>query len=183
MPTAKPAPTVSPLGLHRYKLQLTASQQLHDKLRQAQDLLRHDLPDGDVAQVLERALDLLVAQRMKRHFGQSAKPRAKRAAAPLEPGSRHVPNNVRRAALARAGARCCYVSADGKRCDQRGWLELHHEDPFARGGAATPGNIHVFCRAHNQLAAERDYGADFMRQRIEQARRERSTRSERSGPA
>ena len=37
----------------------TASQELHDKLRQAQDLLRHRIPNGDLAGIVERALDLL----------------------------------------------------------------------------------------------------------------------------
>jgi hypothetical protein len=72
--------------------------------------------------------------------------------------------------LARDGVRCSYVSAEGKRCEQRGLLQLHHEHPFGRGGPATVSNIHVMCRAHNQLLAERDYGRAFMQQRIERAR-------------
>jgi hypothetical protein len=45
--------------------------------------------------------------------------------------------------LARDGARCTYRSPDGKRCEQRGRLELHHEQPFGRGGPATVENIRV----------------------------------------
>jgi hypothetical protein len=164
------ATTLRPLGPSRFKVQLTASQQLHDKLRQARDLLRHELPDGDLAQVLERALDLLIAQRMKGRFAQSSKPRARREDAPPKPDSRHVPNEVRRAVLERDGMRCSYVSAEGKRCEQCGWLELHHEHPYGRGGAPTVANIRVLCRAHNDLLAERDYGRDFMQRRIERAR-------------
>jgi 5-methylcytosine-specific restriction endonuclease McrA len=155
-------------------VQLTASQQLHDKLRQAQDLLRHELPGGDLAQVLERALDVLIAQRMKQRFGQGSKPRARRQGVLPKPESRHVPNEVRRAVLERDGMRCSYVSAEGKRCEQRGWLELHHEQPYGRGGAPTVANIRVLCRGHNDLLAERDYGRDFMRSRIERARSERT---------
>jgi 5-methylcytosine-specific restriction endonuclease McrA len=168
--TFTPNSTLSPLAPSRFKVQLTANQQLHDKLRQAQDLLRHELPDGDLAQVLERALDLLIAQRMKQRFGQSSKPRARRQGAAPKPDSRHVPNEVRRAVLERDGMRCSYVSAEGKRCEQRGWLELHHEQPYGRGGAPTVANIRVLCRAHNDLLAERDYGRDFIRCRIEHAR-------------
>ena len=32
-----------------------ASQQLHDQIRQAQDLLRHQVPDGDLATIVEKA--------------------------------------------------------------------------------------------------------------------------------
>ena len=163
--------TLSPLGSDRYKVQLTASRQLHDKLRQAQDLMRHELPDGDIAQVLERALDLLIADRMKRRFGQTTKPRRARASAAPKPDSRHIPNEVRRQALARDEARCTFVSPDGKRCEQRGWLQLHHEHPFARGGPPTLANIRVLCGSHNRLLAERDYGRAFVQQRIESARK------------
>jgi hypothetical protein len=35
--------------------------------------------------------------------------------------------------------------------------------PVARGGEATVSNIRLLCRAHNQLAAERVFGAGFMK--------------------
>jgi len=41
-------------------------------------------------------------------------------------------------------------------------LELHHERPFARGGPPTAENTCLRCRAHNELAAEQDFGRDFM---------------------
>ena len=164
---------LSPLGPERYKVQLTASQALHDKLRQAQDLMRHEIPDGDLGRVLERALDLLIAERLKRRFGTTTKPRSGRDEPAQSSQSRHIPHAVRRAVLARDGARCSYVSAGGKRCEQRGLLELHHEQPFGRGGPATVSNIRVLCRTHNQLLAERDYGRAFMQRRIERARSER----------
>ena len=175
-PSSRPASTLNPLGATRYKVQLTANQQLHDKLRQAQDLLRHELPAGDLAMVVERALDLLIADRMKRRFGQCTKPR-KRAASRPKPDSRHIAHDVRRQVFARDGARCTFVSTDGKRCDQRGGLELHHEEPFGRGGPATVANIRVICRAHNQLLAEQEYGRAFIEQRIERAHNERGGRS------
>jgi hypothetical protein len=85
--------------------------------------------------------------------------------------------------LQRDGARCSFVSEDGKRCEQRGGLELHHHEPFARGGAATTDNIRVLCKSHNRWLAERDYGADFIEQRIARARRKRSDRQRAPGPA
>ena len=170
-PTARP--TLSQLSANRYKVQLTASQQLHDKLRQAQDLMRHELPNGDLAIVIERAMDLLIAERIKRRFGQCRTPRTPRGGASPKRGSRHIPHDVRRQVFARDGARCSFISTNGKRCEQRGGLELHHEQPFGRGGPATAANIRLLCRAHNQLLAERDYGREFVRQRIESARDDR----------
>ncbi len=69
---------------------------------------------------------------------------------------------VRREVRKRDGARCTFVDATGQRCRETAWLDLHHERPFARGGPATAANLSLRCRAHNALAAERDFGRDFM---------------------
>ena len=59
-------------------------------------------------------------------------------------------------------ARCTFVDARGVRCRATTAIELHHERPFARGGRATPENIRLCCRAHNELAAEQDFGRELM---------------------
>lgn len=63
------------------------------------------------------------------------------------------------------GARCTYVDDSGQRCRETALLELHHKQPFARGGPATVENLHLRCRAHNALAAEQDFGRAFMESR------------------
>ena len=109
--------------------------------------MRHDLPDGDLAQIVERALDLLIQDRMKRRFGVGRKAKARRSQKQRKPkaGSRHIPNAVRRDVVARDGLRCTFVSSEGVRCNERGLLQLHHEHPFGRGGPATTSNIRVMC--------------------------------------
>jgi 5-methylcytosine-specific restriction endonuclease McrA len=69
---------------------------------------------------------------------------------------------VRRAVWQRDGGRCTYVSRDGERCRETACLELHHETPYARGGPPTESNLRLICRSHNALAAEADYGREFM---------------------
>jgi hypothetical protein len=140
--------------------------------------MRHELPDGDLAQIVDKALDLLIADRMKRRFGIGRKPRARAEQKEREPqpNSRHIPSEVRRQVVARDGLRCTFVSADGRRCDQSARLELHHEDPFAKGGPATTANIRILCATHNQLLAEQDYGREFVRQRIDEAKMRRVPR-------
>lgn len=84
--------------------------------------------------------------------------------APRQRGAntRVIPAAVRRAVRERDGARCTYVAPSGERCRETAFLELHHEQPFARGGAATASNLRLRCRAHNALAAEQDFGRTFM---------------------
>jgi hypothetical protein len=62
----------------------------------------------------------------------------------------------------RDGGRCTYVDARGQRCRETSYLELHHEQPHARGGAPTEANICLRCRAHNALAAEEDFGRELI---------------------
>jgi hypothetical protein len=70
---------------------------------------------------------------------------------------------------ARDGEQCSFVSEDGDRCTERGFLELDHIVAVARGGQATVANIRLVCAAHNQYQADRTFGAAFM-----QARRARA---------
>jgi hypothetical protein len=53
LPSVRP-PVVKPLAPERYKLQLTISKETHDKLRHAQALVRHAVPDGDLAAIIDR---------------------------------------------------------------------------------------------------------------------------------
>jgi hypothetical protein len=58
---SKPAAT-TPLSEGRYKVLFTASQSLHDKLKEARDLCCDDVPSGELAAIVEQALVLLIAQ-------------------------------------------------------------------------------------------------------------------------
>ncbi len=57
-PPARPA-VVAPLAPERYKVQFTASAETYEKLRLAQALLRHQIPEGDLGAVVDRALTAL----------------------------------------------------------------------------------------------------------------------------
>jgi hypothetical protein len=161
--------SVVPLSEGRYKVQFTANQRVRDKLQEAQDLFRNQLPHGNINLIFERALDLLLAHRKKQLFAQTGKPRrSPHSTAPTSNShSRYIPNEVRRQILARDEGRCRFVNPTGQRCCARGRLEFHHIEPFARGGKSTIENLVLLCRAHNALFAERDYGREYIRTQIE----------------
>jgi hypothetical protein len=48
----------------------------------------------------------------------------------------------------RDGEQCTFVSDDGVRCEERGFLELDHVVPSARGDSDDAANLRVRCRAH-----------------------------------
>jgi hypothetical protein len=153
--------TVKPLAPQRFAVQCTISQGTHDKLRYAQALLGHQLPSGDIAAVLDRALDALIPQLERRKFAATARPRPAHARATASP--RHIPADVKRTVWVRDQGQCTFVSATGRRCSARKWLEFDHIEPVARGGEASVTGIRLRCRAHNQYQAERTFGVDFMR--------------------
>jgi hypothetical protein len=153
------AAKVVPLAPTRFALQLTIGEATRGKLLRAQALLRHQVPSGDLAEVLDRALDALLAKVEARKFG-TAKPRA---AAKASPSKRYVPREVRRQVAARDGARCSFVAGDGRRCEETGFLELDHVVPVARGGGcASAEGVRVLCRAHNHYEAERILGREVV---------------------
>jgi hypothetical protein len=137
-------PLVRPRAPERYEIRFTASGEFREKLRRAQDLLGHAMPSGDLAQVFDRAVTLLVADLERRKFAATARPRP---VASTSTHSRTVPAGVRRAVAARDGGRCAFVAMSGRRCDERRFVEFHHVFPHAEGGTATIENIQLRCRA------------------------------------
>jgi 5-methylcytosine-specific restriction endonuclease McrA len=148
----------------RVRLHVTVSEDTFHNLRRAQELLRHAVPSGDLDQVLDRAVTVLISDLERRRFGATDSPRTSRA---LAPNSRHIPAAVRRAVVARDDGQCAFVGERG-RCSTRGFLEFHHRQPYAVGGAATIDNIELRCRAHNQYEASvyfGEQGADVVPER------------------
>jgi len=169
---------VTPVAPQKFVLQLTMDGSTHDKLRYAQDLLGHQVPDGDIATVLDRALDLLVERLERTRFGITDRPG--RPGATPAPGSHYVPAHVKRVVVKRDQCRCAYVSESGRRCEARKRLEFDHAVPVARGGESTVENVRLRCRAHNQYEAERTYGAEFMRRKREASAERRHRASARA---
>ncbi|PYQ44032.1 MAG: hypothetical protein DMF77_08180 [Acidobacteria bacterium] len=127
MPAAA-RPVVRPLALERYEIRFTASAEMREKLRVAQDLLGHAIPSGDLAQVFDRALTLLVADLSRKKFVATGQPRRSRG---QSDESRNIPADVKRRVGARDQCRCAFVAPNGRRCDERRFLEFHHVVPMA----------------------------------------------------
>jgi len=168
---------IEPSAPERFKVQFTAGAALHNKLREAQALLRHQIPNGDIAEIFERALDGLLKDAKKKRFGLTDRPRSREpAAASAGPAKRYIANGIKRAVYDRDGGRCTFMDADGNRCQEISLIEFHHLDAFARGGAHTIENITLRCAPHNRFAAEQELGREVVAAKIEQARNARELR-------
>ena len=159
------AQAVTALAPDRYKLQLTISGNTLEKLRLAQDMLAHAIPSGDQAEVLDRALTVLLAELAKTKFADTARPRpadtgngVHEEAAIRKPAARHVPAAVKRAVWVRDLGRCAFVGSGGHRCNERRFVEFHHLDPYVLGGEASVEGIQLRCRSHNDYEGRLYFG-------------------------
>jgi len=163
---------IESLSVERYRIQFTASAELHRKLEQAQELLSHSVPGGDLAQLFERALDELIHKELKRRTG-TGKPRKRRE---LKPDSRSIPVEVARAVWERDAGQCTFVDPEGRRCKERRFLTFEHDLPFALGGLPTVDNLCLLCKPHNFHTARQVFGEEFIAEK-------RARRAKRDKPA
>ncbi|MBT9558777.1 MAG: HNH endonuclease [Myxococcales bacterium] len=156
-----PAPIAdSPSSAWTSRLTIHATQALRAKLRHAQALLSHVRGTRNVAVVVERALDLLIATELKRRYGSPARARRKSAVHKPNPGRTrardYIAVSTRSEVYVRDEGRCTFIGEDGHVCGSTYLLQLHHRLPWAKGGPNTPENLTLHCFTHNQLEAERE---------------------------
>jgi hypothetical protein len=171
-------PVIAPLSADTFAIQFTAPRAVRDKLRQAQDLLRHRVPTSELAVVFDKALDALIEKLKKERFAVGT--RSRNQSAPARPApvpsafpSRHIPAAIRRAVYERAEGRCEFVDEEGRRCSETGGLEFDHLEGFARTHVHDVDTIRLACHGHNRHAADQMYGRAFM----DRVRRERGESS------
>ena len=168
-PLCIPAAKVTPLSQGRFELKTTIEESTLEKLREVQELLGHEIAPGDVAQVLDFALDAALEKLKKRKFAPSGKRR--RSGKCPEAGSGYVSSEVKKAVWERDGGQCTFVSPEsGERCEERKGVEFDHIKEVARGGDGTVEGMRLLCRAHNQHAAEQTFGVGFMNEQRERGR-------------
>jgi len=164
-PTARPAPreeaSGSPPAHPYFVLRVALDEPTHAKLERAQALLAHSVRAGEVAQVLDRALDALLAK-LEARRGATAVKATPTPPRPDRTNGRNIPADTRREVWSRDRGRCTFQGPDGQRCNADRALEFDHALPVAKGGESTPENLRLRCRAHNQYEADRAFGREFM---------------------
>ena len=165
-------PAVTPLAPSRFELRCTISQEAHDAIRAAKELLGHTLPGADAAQIVEKALVELVARLEKQKYAEVEKPRGQEPEpeSPSEPTTHRVPARIRRLVRKRDGGRCTFVAEGGHRCESRMRLEFDHIRPVSLHGKSTVANLRLRCRVHNQYEAIQMFGKEFMERKRTRAR-------------
>jgi len=167
---APPAPAraasedcLQPIAAERHVLRVTVGAAFVADLMAVREALSHQLPAGGLEEVLHECIRSTLRSIERRRCGAGKKTTSK--APPL--GSRYVPVAIRSEVWTRDDGRCTFVGRTGHRCTSRHQLQLHHIDPFAKGGPPTATNLTPLrCSVHNLHAAEEDYGRDHIDRKI-----------------
>ncbi len=138
-----------------------------------------------MSEILERALDLALEKKdpqKKLERRRKREAAAQRSTSPAKvsteekkrpegkaraAGSRYIPSSVRERVLERACYQCEFTGTGGVRCSSRTGLEIDHIAPYAKGGGEGEENLRALCRAHNLFSAAQEFGAEFMRGKID----------------
>jgi hypothetical protein len=85
--SSAPPVVIQPLAPSRYKVQFTASTELHDKLERLRALLRSEVPDGNLGAIIEQAVSEKLARLEARCFATFRLPSGARCASVTEAGA------------------------------------------------------------------------------------------------
>ena len=201
---------VSPLAPEMYEVRFTADQETVDALKVLQELLSHQVPNGDPATIIKDALLLRLEQVKRQKLGKGMAKRKSEDAVKTKIGgvekdhdhdhdertlptktpvkssgerspSRYIPMEVRNAVWERDQGRCAFMSEKGRWCSERRWIEFHHIVPFAWGGETTVENLELRCRTHNGYEGELIFGRVLRRSSAKARSVLESTRFKTSG--
>ncbi|MBI3017204.1 MAG: hypothetical protein HYY62_04315, partial [Deltaproteobacteria bacterium] len=155
---------VKPIAPKRFKVEFSASEELTKKIQRAKEILRHKYPKGNLEDIIDEALELLLEKKdPERKIKRASEKEILRAERPqndaaVRNDNRYIPQAIQREVYKRDEGQCSYRSSEGKQCGERNFLELDHVWPFALGGDSMPENLRLLCRTHNQWRSERTFG-------------------------
>lgn len=154
-PKAIPPPPnkVKPLTAEITRYGFNGNKAFEEKLKRCRAILKHKHPAGRLEDVLECALDALLEKNEKKlaQTNRKVKLPAKH--------THYAPVHLKREVWRRDTGQCTFVSETGRRCTERGGLEIDHAQAWAQGGSSWDvGNLRLRCRAHNQFSARKVFG-------------------------
>ena len=186
---------VEPATAQRYNFRFSAGKEFTEKLTRLAEVLGIESPHNHLEEIFDLALESALdkkdpKRKLERRREREARNGTAHAACPGEAeqmtagsGSessavtRHIPSEVRERVLEKAGYQCQYRGPDGARCISRTGLQVEHTMPLAVWRTHDERYLKAFCPAHNRFAAEKFFGREFIRQKIEAGRREEGQRS------
>lgn len=153
------------------RISASVSPKLIDKIRRAQEVTKstgslEEVLDKVFTDFLNRHDPLVKAERSAKRLasrrpdnpspaGEKTGPRWPSVQAKLcarRVGRRKpIPAFIKRQVHLRDGCQCTHIDGQGRRCENRKWLQIHHIQPVSQGGANEVTNLTTLCSAHHDL--------------------------------
>jgi hypothetical protein len=179
-----------------FNFRFSADRNFKKKFERLAEVLGVENPQKNMAEVFDKAIDISLEKkdpekklerRLEKKRRQSESAEKSRpdeiltpaAALPTGEGkakSRYIPSEIRERVYRRAGYQCEFRGIGGTRCSSRTGLEIDHQRPFALYHSHDERYLRVACGRHNRFEAERVYGADYIRVKIDEKKRRNATR-------
>ena len=122
--------------IRRVKIEFTADERVASKIARAKEVLRHKFPKGRLEDIIDQALEDMLnkrdPQRKKEPQPKKAETNSEstsEAQAKKQSQSRYIPNELRQKIWRRDQGQCTY-QANGKRCGEKGGIQVDHVAPF-----------------------------------------------------
>ena len=131
------------------KLKLTPEE--YAELQKAQDILSQKIKKSATAE--ETVMGLVKTYVTKQDKPQKAVRLLRTSKVNLEniPFGRVLPAQVKHQVYSQSEGQCEATNPDGKRCENRRFLEIHHKRPISLGGSNHPENLILLCSGHHKV--------------------------------
>jgi hypothetical protein len=182
-----------------FNFRFSADRSFKKKFERLAEVMGVENAQKHMAEILEQALDVALEKkdpkrklerrkaRQRRQNAGKAQPRPDEVSEDVAPSvedeparSRYVPSETIERVHARGNHQCEFKSDDERRCRSRIGLQVDHERPFAIFRSHDERFLRLLCPAHNRLAAEHVYGAEFIQRKIDERRGRREVPEHRS---
>lgn len=141
------------------EIKITLNPGTQAKLNRARELIHADT----MAEVFEKALDSLIAEKEKALGKVQRVENTKASTPPAKPittqprkfdsNPRYIPTQFKRIIYERSKGQCEFINSKRTRCLSKSHLEVDHIKPVALGGKTEITNLRHLCRNHNQYRA------------------------------
>jgi hypothetical protein len=139
----------------RVELHYSVSEAEYENTKRAQDLLSQKLGRHATLEDLDKAAKEALLSKID-PLRRSCPPKKDRA---QKPGRQRVSMTLTREAHHKSDSQCMHVDDDGKRCQERRFLHLHHIKPVKEGGTNHIDNLVVFCSGHHRAHHHQEHGS------------------------
>jgi len=136
-----------PVSGDRLELKLGISEELHQELRRAQEIVS---TKNKKSASLEETIEALAKLFLEKEDPLEKAKRMKPARKEHDPLKCELSAAIKHQVKLRDGDRCAHVRNE-VRCKERKWLDIHHIKPVSVGGLTVAENLMTLCRGHHQL--------------------------------